>query len=214
MIFNIDLLYGVIYECADLVNNLYNHNNYYDFAIKLYNKFILLIIDIIEYERTRKYYTKNTENICSHLMDICCNKLLKYEYEQIKIFINNNVDTTESILAPMHDFFDLYKKCYNNCCCICKYGEDNIIQGKIIKSYFNVEYIKFFYLLQKNIDQIVSKKINLYNKNMSILINMYTSIYNNSNINCNKIVESKINELYELYYNFSKYSKGPIIYHY
>ena len=81
MIFNIDLSYGVIYECADLVNNLYNHNNYYHFAIKLYNKFILLIIDIIEYERTRKYYTKNTENICSHLMDICCNKLLKYEYE-------------------------------------------------------------------------------------------------------------------------------------
>ena len=49
----------------------------------------------------------------------------------------------------MHDFFDLYKKCYNNCCCICEHGEDNIIQSKIIKSYFNVEYIKFFYLLQK-----------------------------------------------------------------
>ena len=59
MIGNIDLLYGFIYECADLVNNLYNHNNYYHFALKLYNKFILLIIDIIEYEHTRKYYTKN-----------------------------------------------------------------------------------------------------------------------------------------------------------
>ena len=99
----------------------------------------------------------------------------------------------------MYDFFDLYKKCYNNCCCMCKYGEVNIIQSKIIKSYFNVEYINIFYLLQKNIDQIVSKKINLYNKNMSILINMYTSIYNNSNISCNEIVESKMYELYELY---------------
>ena len=128
---------------------MYNHNNYYHFALKLYNKFILLIIDIIEYEHTRKYYTKNKENICSHLMDICCDRLLRYEYEQIKIFINNNIDTIESILAPMHDFFDLYKKCYNNCCCICEHGEDNIIQSKIIKSYFNVEYIKFFYLLQK-----------------------------------------------------------------
>ena len=49
MIGNIDLLYGFIYECADLVNNLYNHNNYYYFAVKLYNKFILPMIDIIEY---------------------------------------------------------------------------------------------------------------------------------------------------------------------
>ena len=210
MIGNIDLLYGFIYECADLVNNLYNHNNYYHFAIKLYNKFILPIIDIIEFERTRKYDTKNIENIFSHLMDICCDELLRYEYEQIKIFINNNIDNIESILAPMYDVFDLYKKCYHNCCCMCKYGEDNIIQSKIIKSYFNVEYIKFFYLLQKSIDQIVSKKINLYNKNMSILINMYTSIYYNSNISCNEIVESKMYELYELYYNFSKYNKGQI----
>ena len=108
----------------------------------------------------------------------------------------------------MHDFFDLYKKCYNNGCCICKYGEDNIIQSKIINSYFNVEYIKFFYLLQKNIDQIVS------NKNMSILINMNTNIYNNSNILCNEIVENKMYELYELYYNFSRYNKGQIVYHY
>ena len=38
---------------------------------------------------------------------------------------------------------------------------------------------------------------------MSILINMYTSIYNNSNINYNEIVESKMYKLYELYYNFS-----------
>ena len=60
----------------------------------------------------------------------------------------------------------------------------------------------------------MSKKINLYNKNMSILINMYTSIYNNSNINCNEILESKMWELYELYYNFSKYNKGQINYHY
>ena len=211
MIGNIDLLYGFIYECADLVNNLYNHNNYYCFAIKLYNKFILPMIDIIEYECTRKYDTKNIENICSYLMDICFDKLLRYEYEQIKIFTSNNIDNIESILASMHDFFDLYKKCYNNCCCIYEYGQDNIIQSKIIKSYFNEEYIKLFYLLQKNIDQIVSKKINLYNKNMSILINMYTSIYNNSNINCNEIVESKMYELYELYYNFSKYNKGQII---
>ena len=121
MIGNIDLLYEFIYKCADLINDLYNHNNYYYFAIKICNKFILPIINIVEYERSIKYDTKKIENICSHLIDICYDKLLRYEYEQIKIFINNNIDTIESILAPMHDFFDLYKKCYNNCCYICKY---------------------------------------------------------------------------------------------
>ena len=38
---------------------------------------------------------------------------------------------------------------------------------------------------------------------MNILINMYMSIYNNSNINCNELVESK---MYELYCNFAKYN--------
>ena len=33
MIGNIDLLYGFIYECAHLVNNLYNQNNYYNYKI-------------------------------------------------------------------------------------------------------------------------------------------------------------------------------------
>ena len=71
----------------------------------------------------------------------------------------------------MHEFFDLYKECYNHCCCLCDYysrknyskctefcEENNIILKEIVKSYFNIEYIKFFYLLQKNIDQIISKK--------------------------------------------------------
>ena len=45
-------------KCADLVNNLYNHNNYYHFAIKLYNKFILPIIDIVEFERQENMILK------------------------------------------------------------------------------------------------------------------------------------------------------------
>ena len=33
---------------------------------------------------------------------------------------NNNIDTVESILAPMHEFFDLSKKCYDSYCyCPC-----------------------------------------------------------------------------------------------
>ena len=115
----------------------------------------------------------------------------------------------------MHEFFDLYKKCYNHCCCCsCYYyykknikyvlptsrnrefcGESNIILKKITKSYFNVEYIKFFYLLQKAI------KLNLYNKNkcihnINILTDIFINLYDNSNIDCNEKVESKIYNLY------------------
>ena len=85
----------------------------------------------------------------------------------------------------MHKFFDLSKKCYDSyCCCSCnchyknnnnnnnnnnkcvclnnKYREfceeDSIILKETTNSYFNVEYIKFFYLMQKATDQIASKK--------------------------------------------------------
>ena len=83
--------------------------------------------------------------------------------------------------------------------------EDNIILKKTTKSYFNIEYIKFFYLLQKSIDQIISKKVNLYDENTcirvtSMLIAMFINLYHNSNIDCNKEVENKIYNLYQHYY--------------
>ena len=64
----------------------------------------------------------------------------------------------------------IVKKKNRNCVCLTdKYSEfcteDSIILKKTTKSYFNVEYIKFFYLLQKAIDQIISKKLNLYDEN-------------------------------------------------
>ena len=34
MIDNIGFLYGFIYECANLINNLYDHYNYDNLAIK------------------------------------------------------------------------------------------------------------------------------------------------------------------------------------
>ena len=46
MINDIDFWYGFIYECADLVNNLYDNNNYDHLAIKLYSNFVLPIIKI------------------------------------------------------------------------------------------------------------------------------------------------------------------------
>ena len=44
MIRNIDLLYGFIYECTNLINNLYEHNNYGHLVKQLCNKFVLPII--------------------------------------------------------------------------------------------------------------------------------------------------------------------------
>ena len=83
--------------------------------------------------------------------------------------------------------------------------EDSIILKETTKSYFNVEYIKFSYLLQKAIDQIISKKLNLYDENTCIheidmLITMFINLYHNSNIDCIKKVENKIYNLYQHYY--------------
>ena len=49
-----------------------------------------------------------------------------------------------------------------------------------MKSYFNIYYIKFFCLLQKNI------KLNKSIYNISFLINIFMNLYDNSNIDCNK----------------------------
>ena len=186
MINNIDFSYGFIYECAGLVNNLYDHNNFDHLAIKLYSNFVLPIINITKDEHIKEYneHVKNNKYInrnCSYLMNICSERyfeLPRDEYSKIKKIIGNNIDTFESILTPIDDFIDLYRKCYDNYCyclcnchciknyseCVCvtgKYSEfcevNSIILKRIMISYFNVEYIKFFYLLQKVIKLNISK---------------------------------------------------------
>ena len=95
----------------------------------------------------------------------------------------------------MHDYFDLYKKCYNHYYCSCykkkvRYifpgNEHREFHEKIIKLYFNIECTKFFYLLQKEIK--LSKNI----CNINVLINIFMNLYDNSNIDCNK-KKTKIN---------------------
>ena len=52
-------------------------------------------------------------------MSICAEKYFKLtqdEYLKITKFIDNNIDTVEAILALMHKFFDLSKKCYDSYC--------------------------------------------------------------------------------------------------
>ena len=134
-------------------------------------------------------------------MNICCEeyfKLSRDEYLEIKKFIDNKIDIIESTFAHMNDYFDSYKKCNNHYYyCPCYYTLLNaheiipIFNGnkyeefheKIIKSYFNVWYIKFFYLLQKDI------KLNIHN--ISILMNIFINLCKNSGIDCNKKIKTK-----------------------
>ena len=46
MINDIDFWYGFTYECANLVNNLYDYDNYDHLAIKLCSKFVMPMINI------------------------------------------------------------------------------------------------------------------------------------------------------------------------
>ena len=118
MINDIDFSYGFIYECADLVNNLYDNYNY-DLAIKLCCNFVLPIINITKDEHIHEYNervenSKYIKKICSYLMDICFERyfeLARDEYYKIKKFIDNNIDTFESALASIHGFVDLYRYC-------------------------------------------------------------------------------------------------------
>ena len=138
-------------------------------------------------------------------MNICCEgyfKLSQDEYLKIKKFIDNNIDIIESALTPMNDYFDLYKKCYGHYYCSCynyhkkkvRYifpgNEHKEFHEKIIKSYFNIEYTKFFYLLQKEI------KLNENIRNINVLINIFMNLYDNSSIDCNK---KKIETNYMIY---------------
>ena len=128
MINDIDFLYGFIYECTNLINNLYDYDNYDHLVIKLCSEFVMPIIDITKKEHIKEYNehikniinnlesTKDIYSICSYLMNSCCKgyfKLSQDEYLEIKKFI----DIIESALAPMNDYFDLYKKCYGHYYC-------------------------------------------------------------------------------------------------
>ena len=55
MISNIDFLYGFIYECANLISNLYDYDNYKHLVIKLCSKFVMLIINITKKEHIKEY---------------------------------------------------------------------------------------------------------------------------------------------------------------
>ena len=119
-------------------------------------------------------------------MNICCEeyfKLSRDEYLEIKKIIDDNIDITESTLAPINDYFDSYKKCSRY-----------YYHKKLIKQYFNIWYIKFFYLLQKNIK--LNKNIYNIKLNVNVLMKIFINLYNNSGINCNKKNRNITHDLY------------------
>ena len=175
MINDINSLYGFIYECTNLINNLYDYDNYDHLVLKLCSEFVLPIINITKNEHIKEYNehikdtistlecTKDIYSICSCLMNICCEgyfKLLKDEYLEIKKFLDNNMDIIESAFAPMHIFLTYIKNVMviiivhvtiitKKNRYIFPANKHKEFCEKIIKSHFNIEYIKFFYLLQK-----------------------------------------------------------------
>ena len=82
--------------------------------------------------------------------------------------------------------------------------EYNEFHEKIIKSYFNIWYIKFFYLLQKDI------KLNKNIRNINVLIDKFLNLYDNSNIDCNKKNKNKLYNLYNKFVHSNKYKNSTI----
>ena len=182
--------------------------------IKLCSEFVMPIINITKKEHEKEYVINNLErdtnmfDICSYLMNICHERyfeLSQDEYLKIKDFVDNNVDTIEYAFAPMIDYFDLCKKCYSHYYCQCYYYHRKkisyIFPGnihrefhvKIIKSYFNIEYIKCFYLLKQS---LVLRSVVKNICNVNTLIDVFMNLYYNSSIDCN---EKNKNGLYDLY---------------
>ena len=86
----------------------------------------MAIINITKKEHEKEYIINNLErdtnifDICSFLMNICCERS-QHEYLEIKDFVDNNIDIIEYAFAPMIDYFDLCKKCYSHYYCQCYY---------------------------------------------------------------------------------------------
>ena len=123
MINDIDFLYGFIYDCANLISNLYDYENYDHLVIKLCSEFVMPIINITKKRHIKEnnIYIKNTINafkhnryifiICSYLMNICCERhfnLSQDEYLEIKKLIDNNMDIIEIIWILLNQHSHLW----------------------------------------------------------------------------------------------------------
>ena len=158
---DVDFIYGFISECAKLINNLHEYNNYNYLAIKLCEEFVMPIIIITKEEHIEEYNRHIRDNTdifstCSYLMNICKERffeLTQDEYLKIKKFIDNNVDVIEYAFAPIINYFDLYKKCYNHYYCSCyNYVFEHIeFREKNYKNIFSYRVCKVFLFVAKKV---------------------------------------------------------------
>ena len=146
-------------------------------------------------EEYNRHIRDNTDifSTCSYLLNICKERLFELtqdEYLKIKKFIDNNIDVIDYAFALIINYFGFYKKLYSHYyfSCYNYVFEDIEFREKIIKIYFNIEYIKFFYLLQKKLNKNICM--------INVLKDIFNNLYDNSDINCNKK-----NKLYDLYNN-------------
>ena len=146
---------------------------------------IIIITKKEHIEEYNMHIRDNTDifSTCSYLMNICKERffeLTQDEYLKIKKFIDNNIGVIEYAFAPITNYFDFYKKCYSHYyCSFYNYFFEHIeFREKVIKIYFNIENIKFFYLLQKKLNKNIC--------NINVLIDIFIDLYDNSDINCNK----------------------------
>ena len=117
------LLMLILY--MDLLTNVHEYDNYNYLATKICKEFVVPII-IITKKHIEEYNTHIRDNTdifstCSYLMNICKERffeLTQDEYLKIKKFIDN-IDVIEYAFAPIINYFDLYKKCYNHYYCSC-----------------------------------------------------------------------------------------------
>ena len=56
-------LYGFIYECTNLINSLYDYDNYDHLVIKLCSEFVMLIINITKKEHIKEYNEHIIDNL-------------------------------------------------------------------------------------------------------------------------------------------------------
>ena len=99
MINDIDLLYGFIYECADLVNNLCNYDNYDYLTIPICGEFVIPRINITKKEHIKEYYTHSAIKLCSEfvipIINITEKEHIKEYNEHIKDIIDNLKSTKD-----------------------------------------------------------------------------------------------------------------------
>ena len=94
---DVDFIYGFIYECAKLINNLHEYDNYNYLATRLCEEFVIPIIIITKKQHIEEYNRHIRDNTdifstCSYLMNICKERffeLTQDEYLKIKKFIDN-----------------------------------------------------------------------------------------------------------------------------